>query len=353
LTRNDACRSAWLAAIAALLGFAGCGQVTAVEDRPAPPRRLAAAPETATPRVIRATGIIQAVNSSTVMVPQISDTRGNVTLVRLIPSGTAVKPGDPLAEFDRTKQLDNAREAQAKFDNLRHQYEQREAQHRAEAEKRASELQQAEADFLKAQIELRKGPILSAIDRQKNQVKLEAAQAHVESLKRSDRLHDTADAADLRILKLQRDRQKIALDRAQTNADKLLVRATQAGMVARENVWRGNSYGPAQEGDQLWPGQPLLQIFDPSRMQVQVSVGEPDGAALAPGTEAVVRPDAYPDLVFKARFESASPVAAGGMESLIKNFIAIFRLDGTDPRMLPDLSAAVDIRLDHPSEARR
>jgi len=57
-----------------------------------------------------------------------------------------VKTGDVLAEFDRTKEQDNARDAKAKFDDLAHQVEQRQAQNRADAAKRASDLQAAEAD---------------------------------------------------------------------------------------------------------------------------------------------------------------------------------------------------------------
>ena len=47
--------------------------------------------------------------------------------------------------------------------------------------------------------------------------------------------------------------------------------------------------------------------------------------------------------VFDAHFESASPVASGSLDSPIKYFSARFRIDQRDPRLLPDLSAAVEI----------
>jgi HlyD family secretion protein len=217
------------------------------------------------------------------------------------------------------------------------------AQHRADAEKRAADLQQADADLSKAQLELRKGPILSEIDRLKNQAKLEDAQAHVASLKRSQHAHDVAEAADLKILELQRDRQKVAWERALANAEKLVLKASMSGMVARENTWRNDSFGPAQEGDQIWPGEPLLRIFDPSEMEVQVTLGEPDGAAIEDVSQATVRLDAYPDLTFKAHFDSASPVATALLDSMVKSFPARFRLEQRDAHLLPDLSAAVDL----------
>ena len=63
-----------------------------------------------------------------------------MTLTRIIANGISVKTGDILAEFDRTQELDNARDAKAKFDDLSHQVEQRQAQNRADAAKRASDL---------------------------------------------------------------------------------------------------------------------------------------------------------------------------------------------------------------------
>jgi multidrug resistance efflux pump len=294
-------------------------------------------------RRVRAAGTVQAVHSVSVQVPRVQGQGGNQTLTRLVANGATVNAGDVVAEFDRTNELKLLREAKAKFDDLSHQVEQKTAEQKSNGAKRASDLQQAWADFQKAEIELKKGPILSRIDQQKNQVKLDDAREHVASLERSNHLHEQAEAAELRILELQRDRQKIAVARQETNSEKLELKAPIHGMVALENMWKNNSMGHAQEGDQLWPGNPLLRLFDPSEMEVQVAVGEPDGAILVPGAKAVVHLDAFPDLTFTAHFDSASPVATSPVESSIKTFSARFRLDQSDPHLLPDLSAAVDI----------
>jgi len=321
--------------------------LTAACSRSRPPVAYAAGPEPAVqrgPRPVRATGTIQPVRYFTVQAPQITGQQsGRLTLTRLVPNGTVVKQGDLLAEYDRTQQLDNARDAQAKFDDLSHQVEQRQAQNRADAAKRSADLQKAEADLAKAELQLSKGPLLAEIERLKNEVKAADARAHVASLKKSSRAHDVADAAALRILELQRDRQKVSLERALRNAERLQIKAPLGGMVALESIWKGGSMGPAQEGDQMWPGQPLLRIFDPSEMEVRVSVAETDGASLVEGARAEVRLDAYPDLPFRAHFASASPAAASAIGSPIKTFAARFRLERGDPHLLPDLSAAVVI----------
>src|ERR1039457_1913360 len=189
-----------------LLFLASCSQSP-------PPVIHAAAPET--PRVkrqVRVTGTVEAIRSSKILVPQIWGQGGPMTLTKLIPNGSKVSEGDLVAVFDSTQQIDLARDAQAKFDDLGHQVEQKRAQNRADAEKRTSDLRQAEAD-----LELQKGPVLSEIDRLKADVRLHIARTHVDSLTKSNVAHDQSDAASLRILELQRDRQKVSLERTQSN----------------------------------------------------------------------------------------------------------------------------------------
>jgi HlyD family secretion protein len=302
-----------------------------------------ALPAADAPRV-RATGTIRAVHVANIQVPSIRGPSGHLTLTAIIPNGTRVKAGDILAEFDPTQQFEDAREARAKGDDLGHQLEQMRMQYRSDAAKRSADLRGAQADLDKAMLELQKAEALSEIDRLKNEEKLASAKARVASLQKSSHFHDLDEAAGLRILELQRDRQKLVLERTETNRAQLTVKSPLAGMAALENVWRNSSMGPLQEGDQAYPGQNFIQVFDPTDMLVITQVNEPDGAVLSrPGAAATVRLDAYPGAVFHAVLESASPVASSSLESPIRFFQARFRIQERDPRLLPDLSAAVEV----------
>ncbi len=327
----------------AVITLGGC-QRHAAPAQAAPPPVQAASDAKPGKRQVWASGSIRAVREFTVRVPAIAgQTGGRLTLVKVLPSGTAVEPGDILAEFDRTQQMDSARESEAKLDDLNHQIEQRQAENRANAETRSSDYRTAVADLEKARLQLRRNETLSVIEREKNEEKAAAAQLRMESLKKSHASREKVDAAALRIVELKRDRQAVALKRAETNVTRLVVKAPHAGMVALESIWRGESRGPAQEGDQVYPGQAFLRLFDPAEMEVHTSVAEPDGAILGPGSRATVRLDAYPDLVLPARFMSASPVATADLGSPIKRFAARFLIEKRDARLLPDLSAAVII----------
>lgn len=328
-------RTKALAGITAAIGFLLCPFVVRTEQ-PVAPKSAA---------TVRLNGTIRAVRAYTIQVPRIQGQGGNLTLIKLIPNGATVSKGDSLAEFDDTAELKALRDAQAKFDDLSHQVEQKAAEQKSNEEKRALLLTQAEADLRRAEIEVKKDPIASEIDRQKNAIKLADAKRSIASLNRSGEFHRQAEAAELRILELQRDRQKIAMQRAQSNVEKLRLVAAFPGMVAHEVVWRGNGVGHSQVGDQLFAGSPLLKIFDPSEMEVELSVNEADGAILKPGLTGIVHLDAYPDARFTAVYDSASPVAARGAEGPIRSFAARFRLEQKDPRLLPDLAAAVDIQV--------
>ena len=84
--------------------------------------------------------------------------------------------------------METAFTARAKYEDLSHQVQQKVSQNRADAEKRRSDLTQAEADLRKAQLEVEKGPVLSELDRLKNEARAELSRQHVESLLKSNGL---------------------------------------------------------------------------------------------------------------------------------------------------------------------
>ena len=200
-----------------------------------------------------------------------------MTLTQLIANESQVKEGDLIATFDPTQQMDAARDAKANFEDLGHQTEQKIAENRANAEKRAVDLRSAEADLKKAELELSKREVLGEIEAKKDEANEAGAKVHLESLKKSTAAHEKSEVAALRTsFDLQRDRQKIYMQRAQDNVQKLEIHAPLAGMVAHETTYRGGSYGRVQVGDQLYRSYPIASIFDPSEMQVRCSINEPD-----------------------------------------------------------------------------
>jgi hypothetical protein len=78
-------------------------------------------------------------------------------------------------------------------------------------------------------------------------------------------------------------------------------------------------------------------------MIIDASVNESDVAVLKPGVTAKLYVDAYPGAVFQAEMLTASPIAIAGLDSPVRTFSARFKVLSQDPRLLPDLSAALEI----------
>ncbi|MCC6587954.1 MAG: efflux RND transporter periplasmic adaptor subunit [Bryobacterales bacterium] len=311
----------------------------------APPRpgQAQPAPE-ANAKVVRATGLIQAEEWQSIRVPHMTGVGGfEITLTRIAPNGAQVAKGGLLVEFDRLNLLDQEREAVALLDSLTHQLEERKAQVSSLQATRESQISEAQAELDRANLQLRKGPVLGENERLKNEAKAGNAVERLASLKRTDGQRAKAEAASVKILELKSGRQRVTLERLRTNLERLQIKAPQDGMVVHENTWRQGSMGPPQVGDRMWPGMPVMRIFNPARMVVQVTVDEPDFAVVSKAAKAQVHLDAYPEESFSAALQSASPVATAGLDSPVRSFVAIFRLEQQSPRLLPDLSAALQI----------
>ena len=308
---------------------------------PPPP---VAAPASRDTSVVRATGTVQALEWQSIRVPELTGVNGfEIVLTKIIPNGSKVAKGDALAEFDRLTLLDQARDAGVVREDLTFQLEERKAQTRSLSATRGSQIREAQADLERAQLQLRKGPVLSDLERQKNEAKAANAQLRLESLKKSDALRAKAEDASVRILELKLKRQGVVLERLTTNLDRLIVLSPLDGMVAHENTWRQGSMGPPQAGDRMWSGMPIVRVFNPGRMVVQATVDEPDFAVVSKATRARIFLDAYPTESFDATLQSASPVANAGLDSPVRNFMAVFLIQQQSPRLLPDLSASLEV----------
>jgi HlyD family secretion protein len=97
---------------------------------------------------------------------------------------------------------------------------------------------------------------------------------------------------------------------------------------------------------------PIMQVVDPATMQVRVKVNQADVHTLQVGQPANISLDAYPDLHFEGRVEQVTPVGTTSMlTTRVRNFVAIVSIQGSHPKLMPDLSAAVDVELERKDNA--
>jgi HlyD family secretion protein len=302
-------------------------------------------PASSTRQTVRLKGTTASVSARSIMAPLIAGAQvGTLTITKLIPSGTRVKQGDLLVEFDRQAQLHDFIDKQAQADDLNQQVLEAQAKEDAARVKDETEMKQAEDALAKARLEMQKVELLSRIDAEKAQENLDEAQATLAQLKDTFDLKRKAAQASIRILEIQRDRTRETMQHAQANSALMEIHAPIAGIVVFNTIWKQGNMGEVQEGDQVRPGVPFMQVVDPTSMEVHVPVNQQDLLALKVGDKAEVHLDAYTDLTLAGQLQSIDPMGTpGDFSSRLRNFSATFSIQGHDPRLMPDLTAAVDV----------
>lgn len=301
-------------------------------------------------QILRLKGTTEAVQSRSISAPMLAGQQvSTLTIVRMTPGGMRVKRGDPLVEFDRQAQMRDFIDKQAEYAKLANQVEEEKAKESAARAKDETELRAAENNLRKTELEMQKAEIVSRIDNEKNQENLDEAKATFEQLRETFDLKRNAAQAAIRILEIQRDRTQQTMMHAQANADLMQIHSPIDGVVVLNTIWKQGTMGEVQEGDQVRPGVPFMQVVNPSTMQVRVLANQQDYPSLAVGQTAKVRLDAYPDLVFPAKLDQLSPIGEGGdFSSKLRSFVVIVAISGNDPKLMPDLSAAIDVEVAKP-----
>ena len=302
---------------------------------------------------LRLNGTTQAAHSYVALTPILEGAQINALVItKLIASGTHVNKNDVLVEFDPQAQLKDYLDKQNTFVSLSGQVAQKKAEEEIAKSKDDSALKQAEDDLSRAKLEVQKNEIVSRIDAEKNQETLEEADATLKQLRETYEHKRTSAAAAIHILELQRDRAQEAMHYSEANSSRMTVHSPMEGVAVFNMIWLSGRMRTVQLGDSVRPGVPILQVVDPSKMEVRTEVNQVDLARLSIGQRAQVRLDAYPGLVLPGVLQQLSPLGHGGKFSdTIRTFAARFQIQGEDPRLLPDLSAAIDFDLSDRAKA--
>lgn len=304
-------------------------------------------------RRVRLTGLTEATRSYVVTTPLLAGvSRGSMVVTKLAPAGAAVKPGDVLVQFDSQDQDKAALDKRAEYEDLVQQITQKRAEQDAARVKDESELAQARNAVKNYELETLKNEMLSRVLAEKNNQDLGEARSKVAALEEAFTLKRAAATAELRILEIRRDRAKAAMDHALENSKGMIVTSPIDGLVVPKMTWRGNGPADIQEGDELRPGSPVLQVVNQASMQVRARVNQADAPVVREGMPVVVRLDAYPDLQMPGRLAQVAPIGVpGSFSARVRAFSAVVTIEGSNARLLPDLTAAIDVEVERVKDA--
>jgi len=298
-------------------------------------------------RSIRLTGTVEAINFLAIAPPRLSGPgMGSLVITKLAASGRHVSKGELLVQFDQQQQIKNALDQEATYVDLVEQINKKKADQATARAADDSGLRQAENDMNSAAAEVRRNEILSKIDAEKNNLAYEQAKATYAQLRKTFDLKRRAAQAEVKSLEIQRDRAKAAMEYARKNTARLEIHAPIDGIVVLNSVWKGGQMGEVQEGDEVRAGVPFMQIVNPGTMQVRARVNQADVSLLRVGQPVRVGLDAYPDLSFGGKVERIAAIGVtSGLSDKVRSFNVLFSISGSDSRLMPDLSASLNVEL--------
>lgn len=180
------------------------------------------------------TGELKARHSEMLAAPPIGG--GALQITRLLHTGSVVKKGDLVMEFDPSEQ-------HYKLDQNRSellQAEQEITKAKADAAVTTAQdrvaLLKARFDVRRAELEVQKNELVSTIDARKNQLTLEGAQRVLTELEQDVKSRTASNQPTISLAEEKRKKAKLAMEQAQGNIDKMRVVAPMDGLVALEKT---------------------------------------------------------------------------------------------------------------------
>jgi len=306
---------------------------------------------------VHANGEVRAVRSEILTAPPIGG--GSLQITHLLHTGTVVKKGDLIMEFDPSEQ--NYKLDQNRSELL--QAEQEITKAKSDAAVAAAQdkvaLLKARFDVRRAELDVQKNELVSSIDAKKNDLALEQAKRVLSELEQDVKSRTVSNQAAISLAEEKRNKAKLAMDEAQGNIDKMRVTAPMDGLVSlnkNEEAMGGFCCIPGmplpeyREGDQVRAGRAVGQVIDPKEMELFANVGELDRNNIKQGQSVEIVLDAMPGVKLQGTVKNVGGSRARMFwedDTSTKFEIAIaLSASGGDSRLRPGMTAKLLINGD-------
>ena len=298
---------------------------------------------------VHTTGELRAGHFVTVAAPPIGG--GTLQITYLAHTGTPVKKGDLVVEFDPSEQRYQFEQSHSELLQAEQDIIKAKADAAVQASKDQVALLKARFDVRKSELEVQKQELVSEIDAKKNQLALDQAKRALAQLEQDIKSHATTGRAGTDLAREKWNKAKLAMDQAKQNIDKMRVVTTMNGLVAIQKNTEGDFFFGGQsipdyhEGDQARPGSPIAQIIDPRELELTAKVSELERANINVGQPAEVEFDALPGRTFHASIKSAGGMVQRDVfdsDSAAKYDI-LLRLIDSDSQLRPGLTGQITI----------
>lgn len=298
----------------------------------------------------RISGTTAAKDFATVTAPMIRGPEGNrpMVILSLTSSGSVVKRGDVLARIDGQSLQDHIDDVKDTVEAAVADVRKRKAELEIDWKNLEQTVLVAKADLDKARLEASAAEVRTEVERQLLQLSYEEAQARYKQLQSDFENTKKLQAADLAILNFTLERHKRHLGRHESDINRFIITASMDGLAVLQSVWGGSSMRTIEQGDQVTPGQPFMKVVNPASMMLDARINQAESDDFRLGQTAEIRLDAFPGMVMQAKVFSIGAIATSTSRQnpFIRSIPVRLVIDGSDPRLIPDLSGSADVVLD-------
>lgn len=304
---------------------------------------------------VYATGALRASHSEILTAPQIGG--GSLQITHLLHTGTAVKKGDLVMEFDPSEQHYKLEQNRSELLQAEQEITKAKADAAVVAAGDKVAMLKAKFDVRRAELEVQKNELVSTIDARKNDLALEQAKRVQVELEQDVKSRSVSNQATISLAEEKRNKAKLAMDQAQGNIDKMRVTAPMDGLVAlekNEEAMGGFCCVPGQtlpeyhEGDQVEPGRSVGQVIDPKEVELAAKVGEVERNNIKEGQSVDIKVDALPGNSFRGVVKTVGGASSRRFweDDTSAKFEVTITLANTDSRVRPGLTAHIVIQGD-------
>jgi len=295
-------------------------------------------------------GELRAPHSASLLAPPVS---GTLQIVSMLSTGTHVKAGDTVVEFDPSEQQYNYRQNESQLRQAEQDILKAKADAAVQAAEDETALLKARFDVRRAELEVQRNELVSTIDAEKNDLALQEAKRKLAQLEQDVQSRVISGEAGVKVLEAKRDAAQVAMKVARQNIDMMTLKAPIDGIVAaKENQDAIGGFGfpgivlpEYHAGDLVTSGRMLAEVLDVDQMEVQAKVKEADRLNLVPNEAADIQIDARPGRILSAKVKSVAGVVGRSWNNNPSGtFQTTLELDQTTPDLRPGLSAQIKVR---------
>ncbi|MDR3676089.1 MAG: efflux RND transporter periplasmic adaptor subunit [Acidobacteriota bacterium] len=294
--------------------------------------------------VVQFRGHVTAQKSIQLKAPSVA---GDIQIIKLARTGTAVKKGDVVAQFDTSKLLDTLNQRRSDMKQADAEIGQERAKAHLLEEQDRTDLLKAHYDVERAKLDVSQQEILSPIDAAEKKLLLADAEQKLREIESRQKSDQTSSQALINAKVQTRAKALADVNRVEANIASMTLRAPTEGVVTLFPNWRAGGFfsdNPPEfrQGDRAWHGASIAELPDYSTLQVNTRIDEVDRGRMQVGQTATIRVDAVPDHEFTAHIVQISALAKTDFTTWPppRNFDVTLELDTKDPRLRPGMSGS-------------